>query len=128
MAMKIYSVEDVEKAGNSIMPHHRHHIFKRAIKNVSDIAHSHEKDLDQYKGIAEGYQTTELPPIVVDRSLNVMDGNHRLYYHEEQEIKKIKVFEVAGEMYPEEQFVRFKLKAGENLCPDCLSRVQQITA
>ncbi len=96
---KLYTVLDVEKLGNSVMTHHRLHIFVKNEKPPDEIYPSHDKDKDKLKKMVDAINSgVELPPILIDECNMIMDGNHRLYAHKELEKEKIKVFQAIGRL------------------------------
>ena len=98
---KIFTWEDAEKMGNSIMPHHKRNLFIINTVRVDKIRHSHEPRPDSLKWtIAQVKEGNKLPPIPIDKDMTIMDGNHRLYAHEERGIKKMKALVSIGELYP----------------------------
>jgi len=99
---RIYTVEEVERWGNRIMAHQSGCIFVLERLPVKDITPAHIKDEKRYAPlmslISKG---TPIPPIVVDRANQVMDGNTRYFALKELGKEYVIVFKAVGEFYPE---------------------------
>lgn len=99
---KIFTALDVEKLGNSIMAHHKLHLYVRNEKPPDEIEPSHSKDQVRLKRVMDAMNSgIELPPILIDECNMVMDGNHRLYAHKELKKDRIKVFQAVGRLNPD---------------------------
>lgn len=99
---KIFTALDVEKLGNSVMVHHRLHIYVQNEKPPDEIEPSHSKDQVRFTRVMDAINSgKELSPILIDECNMVMDGNQRLYAHKELKKERITVFQAVGRLNPD---------------------------
>lgn len=100
--MNLFTALDVEKLGNSVMAHHRLHLYVKNEKSPDEIEPSHSKDQVRFTRVMDAMNSgIELPPILIDECNMVMDGNQRLYAYKELKKDRIKVFQAVGRLNPD---------------------------
>jgi hypothetical protein len=99
MGKRIYTADDMDRMGNSIMPHQRNSLFSLCEVNPQEIQSSHGTDIDRYRAVSSLIAGgTKLPHIVIDRDNMIMDGNTRLLEYQASSILQIKAYKEIGEL------------------------------